>query len=437
MITRRTRIQLAIFALITLLGVSFVGARYARLDRLFYKASYDVNAQFLDSGGIFKGAEVSYRGVEVGRVADMRLTRDGIDVVLAIKSGQDKIPADTEAVVANKSAVGEQYVDLQPKTDSGPYLKSGSIIPSQDTQIPVSTTEFLTNTDKLVNSIPQGALRTAINDLGTAFAGTGLSLGQIIDSSNHFIQAANVNFDTTTALLRDSNVALRTQVDKASAIRSFARDLALFSGTMAGHDLDLRTLIDNGSATANELRTFLQQNNVPLGQLLNDLVTTGEITIRHINGTRQLLVLYPWVVEGGYSVLERGPSGHLDARFGMVTTNSPAVCNAGYAGTDRRPPQDGSNRPMPMGPHCAEPPSQTNARGAQNAPNGRVGADYRAAFNPSAQAPVVAIYDVRSGKVTWTDQDPQANATYSGSAAQLFGKDAWQQLLLGPVSPAP
>ena len=34
MITKRTKVQLVIFALITLLGVSFVGARYARLDRL-------------------------------------------------------------------------------------------------------------------------------------------------------------------------------------------------------------------------------------------------------------------------------------------------------------------------------------------------------------------------------------------------------------------
>ncbi len=36
MITKRTKIQLVIFALITMIGVSFVGARYARLDRLVF-----------------------------------------------------------------------------------------------------------------------------------------------------------------------------------------------------------------------------------------------------------------------------------------------------------------------------------------------------------------------------------------------------------------
>ena len=72
-------------------------------------------------------------------------------------------------------------------------------------------------------------------------------------------------------------MVLQTQADKGSAIRSFARDLALFSGTLADNDKDLRSLIDNGSATANELRTFLEQNRVDLGELINNLVTTSEV----------------------------------------------------------------------------------------------------------------------------------------------------------------
>ena len=68
MITRRTKLQLLVFAIITLVGVSFVGARYARLDRLVLDQSYTVVAHFADSGGAFAGAEVSYRGVRVGEV---------------------------------------------------------------------------------------------------------------------------------------------------------------------------------------------------------------------------------------------------------------------------------------------------------------------------------------------------------------------------------
>ena len=205
--------------------------------------------------------------------------------------------------------------------------------------------------------------------MGDAFGGTGEDLERIIDSGTSFIDAANANFDTTTALIRDSNTVLRGQIASAGAIRTFAKQLELFTGTLAGSDKDLRRVIDNGSATANELRRFLDDNKVDLAELINELVTTGEVVVRHLAGVEQLLVVYPYVVEGGFTVVARSPdTGLYDAHFGMILTTNPEVCHAGYESTDRRPPQDGENRPMNMGAHCAEPPTQSNARGAQNAP---------------------------------------------------------------------
>jgi phospholipid/cholesterol/gamma-HCH transport system substrate-binding protein len=424
-ISSRTKKQLLVFVFITLVGVSYVGARYARLDQLFgFDSAYEVNAEFAQSGGIFTGAEVTYRGVHVGRVSDMRLTRDGVDVVLKIDKDQDKIPADTLALVANKSAVGEQYVDLEPRTDDGPYLKNDSTISTPNTEVPKSTTEILTSVDKFVNSVPNDKLRTVVSELGAGFKGSGEDLAQIIDTSNLFIKTANDNFDVTTALIKDSNTVLRTQADKGSAIRSFARDLALFSGVVADNDGPLRALIDSGSATANELRTFLEENQVDLGSLINNLVTTGEVVVKHLDGVRQILVLYPYEVASGYTVTAKtkDKSGEFyNARFGMILNQDPGVCTKGYDPKEWRPPSDTSDKAMDEDAHCAS-PLPKNARGAQHAP--RTGAAYRAP---------VATYDLSTGKATWSDQEPADNVVYDGGAAQLYGEDSWKSLLLQPV----
>ena len=129
-----------------------------------------------------------------------------------------------------------------------------------------------------------------VGEMGEAFKGTGENLGQIIDTSNSFIETANANFDVTTALLEDGNTVLTTQLEQASAIRSFTRDLSLFSDTLVKSDADLRRVINNGSATADQLRTFLERNEVNLGDLINNMVTTGEVTGRHIDGTRMILI---------------------------------------------------------------------------------------------------------------------------------------------------
>ena len=419
MLTTRTKRQLLVFVFITLIGISYTGARYARLDRLVFNTAYTVDAHFPQSGGIFTGAEVTYRGVRIGQVSDMELIQDGVDVRLSIDKKYDRIPRDTLALVGNKSAVGEQYVELQPNVDDGPYLKDNSVIQPKETAVPVSTTEILTNLDQLVTSVPQDQLRSVVAELGSAFQGTGVDLAQIIDTSNAFIKTANDNFDVTTALIRDSNTVLRTQSAKGSAIRSFAQNLALFSGTLANNDDALRALIDNGSATANELRTFLETNQVDLGSLINNLVTTGKVISRHLPGVRQILVLYPYMVAGGFTVTAKNSDGY-NARFGLIFNPVPAICSKGYNVSQRRDPSSLGDRPMDMTAKCTEAITKTNARGAQNAP--------RAGFGPS-----VATYDLDTGKASWNDRAPSTNVVYDGGAAQLFGEDSWKSLLLQPA----
>ena len=423
MITARTKRQLLIFAILTLVGVTYVGARYARLDRLFYDDTYTVTAHFAQSGGIFTDAEVTYRGVQVGRVQDMKLTDKGVDVVLGVSKDHDDIPRDSLALVGNKSAVGEQYVELQPQSDEKPYLTNGSEIDTPETAVPVSTTELLTNLDNLVQSVPQSDLRTVVAEAGAAFQGTGPDLARIIDTSSSFIETANENFETTTKLIRDGRTVLQTQVDKGSAIRSFSRDLALFSGTLADNDANLRRLIDEGSATANELRTFLEKNRVDLGELVNQLVTTNEVVVKHLDGIRQILVVYPYVVAGGYTVAAPNGDGDFDARFGLVLQQQSPVCNAGY-NTPKRTPQQREDLPMNTEAGCTD--GSRNLRGAEKSPAGRAGAAYRSP---------VATYDAGTGDVTWTDEATQGRVAYDGGAAALFGDDSWKWTLLQPSLP--
>ncbi|MBB6627283.1 MCE family protein [Nocardioides sp. KIGAM211] len=424
MITQRTKIQLMVFVLITLLGVSYVGARYARLDRLVFDDSYTVVGHFKDSGGIFAGGEVSYRGVKVGQVAKMQLTDDGVDVYMDVDKSFDTIPADTLAVVGNRSAVGEQYVELQPQVDSKPYLSNDSEIPQEDTRTPIATQTLLTHLSNTVESVDKDALRTTVTEFGDAFGGTGKDLQTLIDSGNSFIQVANQNFDVTSALIKDSNTVLHTQIDSTNAIKTFSRNLALFSGTLAGSDDDLRKVIDSGSATATQLRTFLEDNQVDLGELVSELVTTGEVVVKHLDGIEQILVIYPYVVEGGFTVVSRSSdSGLYDAHFGMILTQDPKVCEKGYEGTNVRSPQEGSNAPMNENARCSEPPSVTNARGAQNAP--RAGASYR--------APAIASYDPASGKLTWGGKVDPSLASPGTAAPLTLGEDSWKWLYLQPL----
>jgi phospholipid/cholesterol/gamma-HCH transport system substrate-binding protein len=425
MITARTKVQLLVFVIITLLGVSYVGARYANLTRFFVDDSYKVTAHLSESGGIFTGAQVTYRGVSIGRVDSLELTATGVDAVLEIEDENDEIPADALALVGNGSAVGEQYVEIQPQTDAPPYLTDGSEIALENTSTPLATEELLGNIATTVGSVDRGSLSITVEEFAKAFSGTGEDLQRLIDTGNSFIETANDNFDVTTALIRDSNTVLKGQVASEGALRNFASELSGFSTVLADADPDLRRLLQTGSTASIQLRDFIETNRVELGSLINNLVTTGEIVVRHLDGIKQVLVIYPYVVEGGFTVVSKSKStGLFDAHFGMIITDT-VPCQEGYGSTDRRDPSNGANRPMNEQARCAEPPTQSNPRGAQNAPR-RAPVGY--------ETPVVGSFDPDSGEFTWgTDQLRGLTSTASVAPAAL-GEETWKWLFLQPLT---
>ena len=177
MIARTVKIQLAVFATLAVIALLITGINYVGLNKDLWSPPFTVKAHFPTSGGIFTNAEVTYRGVTVGRVGTLHLTKDGVIVDLKIDKGK-KIPARTHAQVEELSAVGEQYVDLRPYTDKGPYLKDGSAIQQRDTSVPVDENTVLVDLNALVKSVPRDALSTTVDELaGRLAAGPTKAIG--------------------------------------------------------------------------------------------------------------------------------------------------------------------------------------------------------------------------------------------------------------------
>ena len=86
---------------------------------------YTLKADLPTSGGLYKTANVTYRGQTIGRVTAVEPTETGVQATMSI-GDRYKIPVDASANVHSVSAVGEQYLDLVSTGNPGQYLLAGT-----------------------------------------------------------------------------------------------------------------------------------------------------------------------------------------------------------------------------------------------------------------------------------------------------------------------
>ncbi|MGJ7418959.1 MCE family protein [Streptomyces cinereoruber] len=369
MITRTVRLKNLAFLVIAVLVLGFVGIRYADLGRHVGVADhYTVKVHLARTGGLFTHSDVTYRGVSVGRVGDIGLTAEGVVAELRIKKSAARIPADGKAVVAGLSAVGEQYIDLRPESDGGPYLADGARIEQTDTQVPAPVTDVLTSMNDLTSSVPLESLRTVVDEFGKAFEGHGDDLQVLLDSGSGFVRAADRALPSTVRLIDDGEVVLRTQADESRAIRGFATGARDLAAALKGSDADLRRVLTVAPDAAGQVSGLLRDLDPSLGVVLANLLTTSEVAVTRQRGIEELLVKYPAAVSAGATAVDGGK-----VNFGMaVTFFKPLPCTSGYGGTRYRNGLDLGTAPaLNTGAACTgSAAAGVNVRGSANAPKG-------------------------------------------------------------------
>jgi phospholipid/cholesterol/gamma-HCH transport system substrate-binding protein len=383
MLSRFVRIQLAIFTIVGTVGVIAMVLFYIQAPTLLGIGRMTVTLELPATGGLYRFSNVTYRGVQLGKVTSVGLTPTGAKATLSL-STSPKVPANLLAEVRSVSAVGEQYVDLRPRTDSPPYLHNGSVIAVRDTTIPQAVGPMLDQVSALVNSIPKTKLGQLLDESFQGFNGSGYDLGSLFDSSARIGDYANSVADRTRTLTEDTGPLLDSQARTTDSIRTWARSLAGISDVLVNDDSKFRTLLQNGPEAANEASRLLEQVKPTLPVLLANLTTIGQIAVTYHPSLEQLLVLLPnsVAIEQAASPLD-DPDGLAKGDFAL-TIDDPPICTVGFLPPSQwRSPDDTSDIDTPDGLYCKLPQdSPLSVRGARN---------YPCMGHPGKRAPTVEI----------------------------------------------
>src|SRR6185312_14453595 len=272
MLTRRIKIQMAVFVTVAVVAISVVFFGYLKVQSTFFGLGrYTVTVQLPETGGLYPGGNVTYRGVTVGRVRDVRLTKTGAEAVLQMNSDFDIPATDVAAEVHSVSAVGEQYVALTPHAKSGPKLRDGDVIPVTHATIPPDINVVVAAANRGLNAIPRDNLKTVIDESYTAFGGLGPELSRLLKGTTDLAIDARKNLDSLTNLIDNSKPLLDSQSKSSDAVQSWASNLANVTKQLKSQDSALAGVITKGAPALAETRELFDRLQPTLPIMLANL----------------------------------------------------------------------------------------------------------------------------------------------------------------------
>ncbi|WP_301122538.1 MCE family protein [Mycolicibacterium fortuitum] len=366
MVTRFMRIQLILFTILTLITLVVLGGYYLRLPAEAGIGRYTLTADLPVSGGLYRTANVTYRGATIGRVTAVEPTKSGVQVTMSIDD-QYRVPVDATANVHSVSAVGEQYLDLVADSDQGKYLSPGQTITKGT--VPEDIGTALDAVDRGLSALPKDKIAALLDQSSQAVGGLGPTLHRLVDSTQSLTGELEANAADINDLISKSAPLLNSQAASAEEIRQWIHNLNVVATQTADNDPQLRNILTNAAPTLDTANDVLGGVQASLPQTLANLEIVTGLLLRYRQGVEQVLVLLPQVSSVAQTTTLAFPG---EARIDLgLAINQPPPCLTGFLPAPQwRSPADTSIAPLPSGTYCKIPQEQTaNAvRGARNIP---------------------------------------------------------------------
>lgn len=264
---KRGAVMLAVAFTLSCIGlIAFVWTQFGGTIP-FAAQGYEVHAMFRESGLLVPGADVRISGVNVGRVSGLSNQGRYSRVTMDVDAAYAPIPADTRAILRQKTLLGEAYVELSPGNAAGPKLRDGGTIPRSQ----VAPTQQLDQVLEAFGKPTQRDLQAFLEGGAASLAGRAGQLSQAVANLDPAVadlvtisRALDQQGGSIGRLVRETGAVFSTLSQRSAQVRSLivASD-QVFSAT-AARNRALAATVDAMPAFLTQLRGTLRTADTSL-----------------------------------------------------------------------------------------------------------------------------------------------------------------------------
>lgn len=365
MVTPLVKKQLIVFAILTVIATVTLGGYYLHLPAAFGFGRYSLKADLPSSGGLYRTANVTYRGATIGKVTSVVPTRTGVEATMSIDD-RYKIPVDATANVHSVSAVGEQYLDLVSTGNPGKFLSPGQTITKGTVPSEIGTA--LDAVERGLAALPRNKIAALLDETSKAVGGLGPALRRLVDSSQALADDLAANDSDINAIIGNSTL-LDSTAASGDDIRRWVHNLNTVAIQTAQVDPQLKSVLTNAAPTLDAANDLVSGVRESLPHTLANLDVLAGLLMRYRKGVEQVLVLLPQNAALAQAATLNFP-GEVSLDLALSVNQAPPCLTGFLPASEWRSPVDTSIKPLPSGLYCKIPQDfQGNAvRGARNLP---------------------------------------------------------------------
>ena len=265
--------QQSTIGLMLLLALGFLGFFILWVQNFSWRGrSFQATILFPNAGTMTPGTNVSYRGVNVGRVQSVVPEPEGVVVEIEISPGDRLIPANSRIEVVQAGLVGESSIDITPlQSLPAEEVKAKPLDPDCDPTIIICQGSRLVGEGALdVNSLIRSLLKIS-NLISSPQVTTAISsIAQKTDSSLGELSLLLKDVRQTDTL-QDLDTTLKSLNLASAEVSSLLAQLRQ-SGTVNNLNSTLTSLDD----VAKEVKVFMAANQNKLAVTLETITQTSE-----------------------------------------------------------------------------------------------------------------------------------------------------------------
>lgn len=282
-------------------------------DKIPFVGGDTYHARFTDASALRTGDEVHVAGVTVGKVTDIDLADDAVEVSFTADLGTIELGEGTTAAIKVHTVLGRRYLDLA--SHGGGRLAGGDTIPLERTAAGYDIADVL-------------------GDAAATVDGTDLdSMTDAFDTSAAVMDELSPELTAALAGLRELSDTIATRDDEVRSLLENVRSLADVAGARSdeittlvtrGHTLlaalnqrsdTIRSLLATVHSMAEQLRGLAAEHVDTLGPLLDRLDEVSAILERNRDNIDQALASAPDYVRQLGEAVASGPY------FGVILQN--------------------------------------------------------------------------------------------------------------------